>query len=64
MTDPKEEVGHVGFKGLVNLAAETLEGKALAVSDEFFAEKEDLLKQWQGVFLPDEFTNRGKWMDG
>src|SRR4029078_12793366 len=29
-----------------------------------FAEKENLLKPGRGIFLPDEHTERGKWMDG
>lgn len=64
MSDPKEEHGRADFTGLVNLAGEVMGGKALAASDEFFAEKENLLKPGRGVFLPDEYTDRGKWMDG
>lgn len=52
------------FTGWVDLAAERFGGKALLASDEFFAEKENLLKPGRGVFLPDEYTDRGKWMDG
>lgn len=50
--------------GLVDLAAERLGGKALIANDEFFAEKENLLKPGRGVFIPDKYTDRGKWMDG
>ncbi|HJT80753.1 MAG TPA: allantoicase [Chthoniobacterales bacterium] len=50
--------------GLVDLAAERLGGKALLANDEFFAEKENLLKPGRGIFIPDKFTDRGKWMDG
>jgi allantoicase len=50
--------------GLVDLAAERLGGKALIANDEFFAEKENLLKPGRGVFIPDKYTERGKWMDG
>jgi allantoicase len=46
------------------MAGESLGGKALGTSDEFFAGAENLLKPGRGVFLPDEFTERGKWMDG
>ena len=35
------------FPGLVDLAAERVGGKALIASDEFFAEKENLLKPGQ-----------------
>ncbi len=52
------------FGNLIDLAAAALGGEALAASDEFFAEKENLLRPGRGVFLPDEYTERGKWMDG
>jgi allantoicase len=50
--------------GLVDLAAERLGGKALRANDEFFAEKENLLKPGRGIFIADKYTDRGKWMDG
>src|SRR3954451_12031541 len=50
--------------GLVDLAAERLGGKTLFANDEFFAEKENLLKPGRGIFIPDKYTDRGKWMDG
>ena len=50
--------------GLVDLAAERVGGKALIANDEFFAEKENLLKPGRGIFIPDKYTDRGKWMDG
>lgn len=50
--------------GLVDLAAERFGGKALIANDEFFAPKENLLKPGRGVFIPDKYTDRGKWMDG
>ncbi len=52
------------FAGLVDLASDRVGGKALAASDEFFAGKENLLKPGRGIFLPDKYTDRGKWMDG
>lgn len=54
----------VTLAGLIDLAAERIGGKALLASDEFFARKENLLKPGRGVFLPDKYTERGKWMDG
>ncbi|MDQ3193800.1 MAG: allantoicase [Bacteroidota bacterium] len=33
-------------------------------SDEFFAPKENLLKEGRGIFIADKFTDYGKWMDG
>lgn len=52
------------FGDLIDLASDELGGVALAASDEFFAEKENLLKPGRAVFLPDAYTDRGKWMDG
>ena len=52
------------FTQLTDLAAERLGGKALSCSDDFFAEKENLLKPGRGIFIPDKYTDRGKWMDG
>jgi len=50
--------------GLIDLAAERFGGKALIANDEFFAPKENLLKAGRGIFIPDKYTDRGKWMDG
>ena len=52
------------FTKFTDLAAERLGGKAILCSDDFFAEKENLLKPGRGVFIPDKYTDRGKWMDG
>jgi allantoicase len=52
------------FTKLTDLAAERLGGKVLACSDDFFAEKENLIKPGRGIFIPDKYTDRGKWMDG
>lgn len=52
------------FTTLIDLAAERLGGKALLCSDDFFAEKENLLKPGRGIFIADKYTDRGKWMDG
>ena len=49
---------------LVDLAAERLGGAVLAANDEFFAEKENLVREAEPVFVPDRYTDRGKWMDG
>ncbi len=49
---------------LIDLAAERVGGMALLASDEFFAPKENLLKPGRGVFIPDKYTEQGKWMDG
>ena len=52
------------FTHLIDLAAARLGGEAVAANDEFFAEKENLLKPEAAVFIPDKYTDRGKWMDG
>lgn len=52
------------FAKLTDLAAERLGGKALLCTDDFFAEKENLLKPGRGIFIADKYTDRGKWMDG
>ena len=52
------------FADCVDLARESVGGFVLAASDDFFAEKENLLKDAEAVFDPDAFTDRGKLMDG
>lgn len=52
------------FTDMIDLAGENVGGVALAASDEFFAPKENLLKSGRGVFIPDKYTENGKWMDG
>jgi allantoicase len=52
------------FTELVDLAAERLGGAALWANDEFFAEKDNLLRAEAAVFVPGKYTDRGKWMDG
>jgi allantoicase len=52
------------FTQLADLASERLGGKALAANDEFFAPKQNLLKESKPVFVEGKYTARGKWMDG
>jgi allantoicase len=52
------------FTSLIDLASERIGGKAIACSDDFFAEKENLLKPGRGIFIADKYTDHGKWMDG
>ena len=52
------------FSSMTDLAKERLGGKAIVCSDDFFAEKENLLKPGRGIFIDDKYTERGKWMDG
>ena len=52
------------FTHLVDLASERVGGRAIATNDDFFAPKENLLKRSAPIFIPDKYTDRGKWMDG
>ena len=52
------------FVSLTDLAAERLGGKVLLCSDDFFAEKENLIKPGRGIFIAGKYTGQGKWMDG
>ncbi|RYY41316.1 MAG: allantoicase [Chitinophagaceae bacterium] len=52
------------FATLTDLAAAQLGGKVLYATDDFFAEKENLIAAGRGIFIADKFTDRGKWMDG
>ena len=47
-----------------DLASERLGGRVLWANDDFFAEKENLLKPEAPVWREHEYTDRGKWMDG
>ncbi|GJM35437.1 MAG: putative allantoicase [Saprospiraceae bacterium] len=52
------------FVKYLDLAAAKLGGNVLYATDDFFAEKENLIKQAAAIFIPDKYTDRGKWMDG
>jgi allantoicase len=52
------------FTSLVNLLSERLGGAAIATNDDFFAEKENLIRESEPVWKEHEYTDRGKWMDG
>lgn len=52
------------FAQLTDLAAERLGGQVLFCTDDFFAEKENLIKPTRSIFIADKYTDRGKWMDG
>ncbi len=52
------------FLDLPDLACEAVGGAALETNDDFFAEKENLLKPHEAVWKEHEYTDRGKWMDG
>jgi allantoicase len=52
------------FTQLADLATERLGGRVVEANDEFFAPKENLLKEAKPVFIEGKYTARGKWMDG
>ncbi len=52
------------FTSLTDLAAERFGGAVIAANDEFFAEKENLVKAAPAVWKEGAYTDRGKWMDG
>ncbi|MGW5875680.1 allantoicase [Nocardiopsis terrae] len=52
------------FSGLVDLADRRLGAGVVAANDEFFAERENLLRTEPAVFDPHHFGHKGKVMDG
>jgi allantoicase len=52
------------FTHLIDLATARLGGEAVATNDDFFAEKENLVKAEAPIFIAGKYTDRGKWMDG
>ena len=52
------------FTHLIDLASARLGARVVAANDEFFAEKENLLKPETPIWIADRYTDRGKWMDG
>jgi allantoicase len=53
-----------GFEIWPDLASERLGGRAIFANDEFFAPKENLVREAAPTFDPSRYTDRGKWMDG
>ena len=52
------------FAQLVDLASDVTGGFALFATDDYFAEKENLLRPTAAVWITDKYTDKGKWMDG
>ena len=52
------------FRDLLDLASERLGASVVYANDDFFAEKENLIKPSAPVWKEHEYTDRGKWMDG
>ena len=61
---PKKRVKPPSYTDLPDLAAERLGGAVIAANDDFFAPKENLVKASRPEWREDEYTDRGKWMDG
>ena len=58
---PEEAADPLGFP---DLASRSLRGSVVAASDEFFAEKENLIKPGPAVFTPSTFGHKGQVYDG
>jgi allantoicase len=52
------------FTDLIDLASERLGGAVIAANDEFFAPKENLVREAAPIWREGAYTDRGKWMDG
>src|SRR3954465_3763780 len=52
------------FTDLIDLCSERLGAAVLFANDDFFAPKENLLKQPAPIFIEGKYTDLGKWMDG
>lgn len=52
------------FTELVNLLSERLGGATIATNDDFFAPKENLIRDTEPEWREHDYTDRGKWMDG
>ncbi len=52
------------YEGMVELTSTRFGSRAVACSDDFFASMDNLLRTEAPLFIPDKYTDRGKWMDG
>uniref|UniRef100_A0A7S1G9S0 Allantoicase domain-containing protein n=1 Tax=Bicosoecida sp. CB-2014 TaxID=1486930 RepID=A0A7S1G9S0_9STRA len=52
------------WKKSTEMVSARVGGKCLFATDEWFATAENMLKTSEPVFIPDKFTEFGKWMDG
>jgi len=51
-------------KNYINLASARLGAEAIYATDDFFADKQRMLKDSDPVFIDGKFDDNGKWMDG
>jgi allantoicase len=58
---PEDRAGSLSFP---DLASRSLRGSVTAASDEFFAEKENLIKPGAAVYSPSTFGHKGQVYDG
>ncbi len=49
---------------MTDLISKAVGGRIVVFNDEFFAEAENLIDPSDPIWKEDEFTDRGKWMDG
>jgi allantoicase len=54
----------MNFTDLLDLASERLGAVVVYANDDYFAEKENLIKPGPAIWKEHEYTDRGKWMDG
>ena len=54
----------LNFDRHINLADEKLGAEAIFATDDFFADKQRMLKTEAAEFIPDLYDDNGKWMDG
>ncbi|MEZ4294386.1 MAG: hypothetical protein R3B70_05385, partial [Polyangiaceae bacterium] len=52
------------FADLTDLASDVTGAFVLFATDDYFAEKENLLKPSPAVWIEGKYTDKGKWMDG
>ena len=52
------------FRELADLASEKIGASVIYANDDFFAEKENLIRASKPIWKEHEYTDRGKWMDG
>lgn len=52
------------FTQLIDLASEKLGGTVMSANDDFFAQKENLIRSGDAVWKEGLYTDDGKWMDG
>jgi allantoicase len=60
----EDPAAHGDSLTLPDLASRAMRGSVVAASDEFFAEKENLIKPGPAVFSPSTFGHKGQVYDG